>query len=572
MKSQHGPTERRGCVSCLTNPIVASLLVLLLVLVIAGGFLIFKVTVLDVRQAQSLKARIDADLSQLGSALRNYEARTGEYPDRLSEMAGITWEGPLPVDPFSPFEEPYVYEKVGGGGFVLVYSVGPDGEPNQGMRDVTHVVEPEDDNYGNAIAEYVQIDRAQENPDNRIDLIMRALQQVNRNRESLFSGVGMTALDIIVEEGWDSASLDPGSATAARRLKTGGYNPWRPGMPAQAIPAATEIPDPRPIVRDFMEKSRGAIEMVHEGVAAASTGFVHREGELCAYTPIINFLSAQVLGKLLVGEGKRLEFEGQPAEAADRYLDTIGLGRVMGTGAMLISDLIGIALTNMGTHALQKMLREGVLGEEELAQVLVRLEEEERRYPHLSESFLVEHEAFRGSIEDMITWPREDFRDLGMGPEGRLMHLYLLLNSERIIENNRMAMTEIAAVIEGEKEEPTFDLSSTDYINRIAVPNYLNAGIRESVMVADLRGARIAAALELYRLRNGQYPEGLDALEDILGELPADPYGEEPFAYEKTEEGYALWSIGPDENDDGAGVVYDPTNGTISAGDVVMGR
>jgi hypothetical protein len=75
----------------------------------------------------------------------------------------------------------------------------------------------------------------------------------------------------------------------------------------------------------------------------------------------------------------------------------------------------------------------------------------------------------------------------------------------------------------------------------------------EDRSVASLRLVQVAAALALYRAEHGEFPASLDALAAPPGaQLPADPFTEKPFLYEKREEGYVLWSVGRNLQDDQA--------------------
>ncbi|QDV72832.1 Bacterial type II secretion system protein G [Botrimarina mediterranea] len=70
--------------------------------------------------------------------------------------------------------------------------------------------------------------------------------------------------------------------------------------------------------------------------------------------------------------------------------------------------------------------------------------------------------------------------------------------------------------------------------------------------IARQRLTLLAAALKLHQLRHGEYPDALDALApDPLAEIPLDPFTNEPFVYERRDEGFAIWSLGRNGVDDG---------------------
>jgi prepilin-type N-terminal cleavage/methylation domain-containing protein len=132
----------------------------------------------------------------------------------------------------------------------------------------------------------------------------------------------------------------------------------------------------------------------------------------------------------------------------------------------------------------------------------------------------------------------------------------------------------------------------------VAVPNFLEAQSRSKVsrVKADMRS--MATGIEAYYVDNNAYPPNAEILWQgpvkYLSSPFADPFADykgTPFKYvvgrpaiEKAiEAGYLppdypvtdnneiwlLYSPGPDTTDDGGAIVYDPTNGTISSGDVI---
>ncbi len=64
---------------------------------------------------------------------------------------------------------------------------------------------------------------------------------------------------------------------------------------------------------------------------------------------------------------------------------------------------------------------------------------------------------------------------------------------------------------------------------------------------ASLRMLRIALALRLYKIKNGNYPEKLSGLvPDYFDKTPLDPYADTAFGFKRTGEEYLLYSTGPD--------------------------
>ncbi|MFH1228066.1 MAG: hypothetical protein V1701_09225, partial [Planctomycetota bacterium] len=70
---------------------------------------------------------------------------------------------------------------------------------------------------------------------------------------------------------------------------------------------------------------------------------------------------------------------------------------------------------------------------------------------------------------------------------------------------------------------------------------------------ANRKGIYVLAALKLYKLRHGAYPETLNKLApEIISEVPIDHYSDKPFVY-RVDKDNKLWlySIGSDLKDDG---------------------
>lgn len=64
--------------------------------------------------------------------------------------------------------------------------------------------------------------------------------------------------------------------------------------------------------------------------------------------------------------------------------------------------------------------------------------------------------------------------------------------------------------------------------------------------------AQVALALSACKEETGSYPDGLSALvPTFLDEVPLDPYSDAPLIYRKGGDGFIVYSVGPDGEDDG---------------------
>jgi len=87
-------------------------------------------------------------------------------------------------------------------------------------------------------------------------------------------------------------------------------------------------------------------------------------------------------------------------------------------------------------------------------------------------------------------------------------------------------------------------------LTRMIMPVFLRFGWSRDESIARLGAAQIALALTAYAGENGRYPDSLTELEAGGWELPVDPFSQEPFHCRRDGEGFIVWSVGPDMDDD----------------------
>jgi hypothetical protein len=103
-----------------------------------------------------------------------------------------------------------------------------------------------------------------------------------------------------------------------------------------------------------------------------------------------------------------------------------------------------------------------------------------------------------------------------------------------------------------------------NYFERELFPEFSAAAKKFAYAQNSADLARVAIALERYRIAHGEFPETLDALApQFMEKIPHDIINGEPLHYRRTDDGqFVLYSIGWNEKDDG-GVVGLTKNGGV---------
>ncbi len=94
---------------------------------------------------------------------------------------------------------------------------------------------------------------------------------------------------------------------------------------------------------------------------------------------------------------------------------------------------------------------------------------------------------------------------------------------------------------------------------------------RMSTADAKLQNLRIAGVAKENYIVKKSFPKNNEDLMKYFGNnLPIDPFTKNPIRFITGENEFIAYSVGPDNIDDGAAFSYDPTNGTISSGDIII--
>jgi len=273
--------------------------------------------------------------------------------------------------------------------------------------------------------------------------------------------------------------------------------------------------------------------------------------------------------------------DGRPETAMDSALDAVELGAKMGRGGALLDSLVGMVCTVIGQNGAERCVPQ--LSTESARAAGIRLDgiltqlpapvdvmEEERRT-----ELLLARSVLRGKspiatspavMGNPTTW-------VDQVKERVLLTLYpKCWGYSQVDQYWRALAIEFRKPYRQRKSPrptpPEWDPVLGGMTMRLPTLQFPFARTR-----AQLRLLRTELALREFRLRHGAYPTKLDELAPaIVAAVPVDPFSEQPLRYRRQGNGYVLYSVGPDLNDDGGTPIPSGAANASSKGDLVAGR
>lgn len=225
--------------------------------------------------------------------------------------------------------------------------------------------------------------------------------------------------------------------------------------------------------------------------------------------PVPNFLDIQVVVKVLRVMGQFAEMKGRRAEAVRVHIACYHTGLLMSSELSLIPRLIGAALRTIATHAL-----------------------------------------FLYAANSCET-------------EAEFAELWALLDKEATISIKPLH-PDVAAY--GKL------LWALHYRSRDSFSNSHDTGaeatVRENVADTKFNLLRTGTAALYVKARTGKFLENDMQFAPFLAKPEPDPFTSTSLQCLLTPTTFTVYSAGPDKKDEYALIDYDPTNGTISAGDI----
>jgi hypothetical protein len=237
-------------------------------------------------------------------------------------------------------------------------------------------------------------------------------------------------------------------------------------------------------------------------------------------------------------------------------------GRSIGDEPVVLSQVLRMACTSIFLRTTERMLGECQPGENDLS-AIQQMVDQERQHPYFPISATSEragnHIIFTGLQSGRVTFEgiggtKPDLLSQALGP----YILYLVLRGQPKTIGFLTETVEIARLPVEEREPRLRQLekkakeASRENPLALLIPAFTKIADAELRLQAELRCMSVALAMERFRIKNGHWTEQTDDLKpDYLAEVPIDPYDSQPIRCRRLVDGFVIYCLGPDHEDNG---------------------
>ncbi len=304
------------------------------------------------------------------------------------------------------------------------------------------------------------------------------------------------------------------------------------------LPATEPIGESmRALMEEFLAERAEALELLHEAAEIKECRYpVDLRKSYNALAP--HRTKARFCAKLLTLDALVHAQADRPGAAARSVKSSLALARSLRHEPLFLSHLVRITIRAISVDTLRQVLSRTKYADAHLADLQEALEREED--PVALARALAGERCMGVAVFDQEAWPM--IGALDRAEYLRLMRTWIDLAEKPVHE--RMAAWS------RQPENPHLPIYCP--ITKSIAPDLWRAVRWEGMSIALLRTARVAVAVERFRLAHERLPEGLEQLvPEFLDAVPLDPFTGDPLRYVRTQDGYAVYSVGADGEDNG---------------------
>jgi hypothetical protein len=326
-------------------------------------------------------------------------------------------------------------------------------------------------------------------------------------------------------------------------------------LPARTEPLAEEM---KTLIADYVADNKQALELLHAGAAIEhcrypidlSAGFETKVPNLSEIRTGVFLLKLEAILHAENGDGKL---------AVRSAKSCFGIARSLAKEPVTISQLVRAACQNVAVTIIEYCINRIELTDEQLVELIDCVQNSER-ISDMSCAFVGERcmgiSFFKApgsmnpdSFDGIPVRPiLELYKAVGLADADEIIYLDLM---EGYIKSDQLPFHKRQDAVKAINAR----LESTSKIHILLytfMPSLLRITTIELRNIAQMRTARVALAIERYRLAAGKLPDALtDLVPAYLDAVPTDPFDGKEMRYKKLEAGFVVYSIGEDLSDDG---------------------
>ena len=326
------------------------------------------------------------------------------------------------------------------------------------------------------------------------------------------------------------------------------------------LPARTELLDEevKALITQYVADNNEALKRLHAGAAIKHSRYpVDLSAGFAILLPSLSDI--RTAARLLKLEGI-LHAENSDDELAVRSTISIfGIARSLAKEPVLVSQLTCSSCKFLAATTIEYCLNRIEFNDEQLIRLIDCVRNAEL-ISDMSQAFVGE----RCGGLDFFMAPEFVKTNIVKGKPSRpILELYKavgLLDSDTIIyldimdeyiKSTQLPMYRRQEAIKA-IDARLQSISQAHVLLHLIIPALSRVAILDLRSIAQLRNARVALAIERYRLAAGKLPDALaDLVPDYLDSVPEDPFDGDELRYRKLEVGFVVYSIGEDLSDDG---------------------
>ena len=291
------------------------------------------------------------------------------------------------------------------------------------------------------------------------------------------------------------------------------------------------------------------------------------------------------LAKLMIVDARRLETLYQYDNAVNLYVSVMRMGAHAGQGVTLIEGLVGMAIWRTGERAVSDMALRRPLSHRQLNTLLTEVNKLAPRLPTVDRGLQGERSVGPAVVDELCSRPvrllanlrfEAEPGDMPFVPEGftanpedgwsrfelrigrliypdRAIKRHMRGYYDKVLEKVKKGPAKAAAMPFDEEQYIHEVIPQWDVLSRILLPSMSRAVTIGERVKTEFAATRAVVAIRIYMLDHfGLLPATLHEVKETLPkDALIDPFSDDLLVYRPSDDGFLLYSLGPNLIDDG---------------------